>query len=56
MGVDVYIHVFLTLVLIVSGQLHALAALSPGKEPQVPIVEAGWAPEPVWMTQRRENS
>jgi hypothetical protein len=34
----------------VSGQLHAPAALSPGKEPLVPIVqEAGWAPEPFWM-------
>jgi hypothetical protein len=32
----------------VGGQHHALAALSPGKDP-VPIVqEAGWAPEPVW--------
>jgi hypothetical protein len=31
----------------VSGQLHAPAALSPGKEPQVPIgEEAGWSPEP----------
>jgi hypothetical protein len=29
----------------VSGQLHAPAALSPGKEPPVPIgQEAGWAP------------
>jgi len=32
----------------VSGQLHAPAALSPGKEPLVSIVqEAGWAPEPL---------
>jgi hypothetical protein len=41
----------------VSGQIHALAALSPGKQPLVPIVqEAGWAPEPVWTTWRSENS
>jgi len=33
----------------VSGQLHAPAALPPGKEPLVPIgYEAGWAPEPFW--------
>jgi hypothetical protein len=32
----------------VSGQHHAPAAFTPGKDP-VPIVqEAGWAPEPVW--------
>jgi hypothetical protein len=32
-----------------SGHLHALAALSLGKEPPVPIgQEAEWAPEPVW--------
>jgi hypothetical protein len=40
----------------VSGQLHAPAALPPGKEPPVPIgLETGWAPEPVWTTWR-ENS
>jgi hypothetical protein len=33
----------------VSGQLHALAALTPGKEPLVPTgQEVGWATEPVW--------
>jgi len=33
----------------VSGQLHAPAALSPVKEPLVPIgQEAGWAPKPFW--------
>jgi hypothetical protein len=33
----------------VSGQHHAPAAFTPGKDP-VPIVqEAGWAPEPVWI-------
>jgi hypothetical protein len=32
-----------------SGQHHASAAFTPGKDP-VPIVqEAGWAPEPVWI-------
>jgi hypothetical protein len=41
----------------VSGQLHATAALTPGKKPQVAIGnEAGWAPEPVWTTWRREHS
>jgi hypothetical protein len=40
-----------------SGQLHAPAALPPGKEPPVPIGEEGrWTPEPVWTTWRRENS
>jgi hypothetical protein len=35
----------------VSGQLHTLAALPPGKEPSVPLgYEAGWAPEPVWTS------
>jgi hypothetical protein len=39
------------------GQLHAPAALSPGKEPSVPIGQtAGWVPEPVWKTWRREKS
>jgi len=34
----------------VGGQPHAPAASSPGKDP-VPIVqEAGWAPEPVWVS------
>jgi hypothetical protein len=33
----------------VSGQLHAAAALPPGKEPLVTIgYEAGWVPEPFW--------
>jgi hypothetical protein len=37
-----------------SGQLHALPALPPGKELPVPIrQEAGWAPEPVWTTLRK---
>jgi hypothetical protein len=38
----------------VSGQLHALAALPPGKEPPVPIgYEVGWTPEPVWTAWNR---
>jgi hypothetical protein len=41
----------------VSGQLHASAALPPRKETPVPIgEEAGWVPEPVWTTWRREDS
>jgi len=33
----------------VSGQLHAPAALPPGKEPSSPIEwEVGWTSEPVW--------
>jgi hypothetical protein len=36
-GVDVKIHIFLTSALVGSGQLHAPAALPPGKEPPVPI-------------------
>jgi hypothetical protein len=42
----------------VSGQRHAPAALlPPGKGPPVPIVlEAGWAPEPVWTQRLEEKS
>jgi hypothetical protein len=38
-GVDVWIHIFLTSALIgvVSGQLHAPAALAPGKSPRYPF-------------------
>jgi hypothetical protein len=37
-GVDVLIDIFFTSVLLqVSGQLHGMAALLPGKEPPVPI-------------------
>jgi hypothetical protein len=39
-----------------SGQLHAPAALPPGKEHLVPIgYGAGWAPEPVWTLWWREK-
>jgi hypothetical protein len=39
-----------------SGQLHASAALPPGKEPLVPTgQDAGCAPEPVWTRWRREK-
>lgn len=38
----------------VNGHLHAVAALSPRKEPPVRTwYEAGWAPELVWMTWRK---
>jgi hypothetical protein len=41
----------------VSGQLYVPAALLPGKEPHVPIVqEAGRAPEPVGTLWSREKS
>jgi hypothetical protein len=40
----------------VSGQLHASAALPPGKEPLMTIEqEAAWAPEPLWTRFRREK-
>jgi hypothetical protein len=40
----------------VSGELHALATLTPGKEPLVRIgYEAGWAPEPFWTRWWREK-
>jgi hypothetical protein len=39
-----------------SGQLHDPVALPPGREYPVSIgVEAGWAPEPVWMLWGREK-
>jgi hypothetical protein len=39
-----------------SGQLHAPAALSLGKDSLVPIgYEAGWVPEPFWMRWWREK-
>jgi hypothetical protein len=41
----------------VSGHLHALAALSPGKERPGPSdQEVGWIPGPVWAIRRSENS
>jgi hypothetical protein len=41
----------------VSGQLHVLTALSPGKEPSGPTrQEVGWSPKLSWMTWRSENS
>jgi hypothetical protein len=36
-GVDVQTHVFLTSVLVGGGQLHAPAALLPGKDPRNPL-------------------
>jgi hypothetical protein len=41
----------------VSGQLHALIALPPGKDSPVPIAyEADWVPEPVCTIRRSEKS
>jgi hypothetical protein len=40
----------------VSGQLHATAALTPGKEPLLPVgYEVEWVPEPIWTRCRREK-
>jgi hypothetical protein len=40
----------------VSGLLHVLATLTPGKEPPIPIgYEARWAPELVWTLWRRKK-
>jgi hypothetical protein len=39
----------------VSGQIHAPAVLTPGKEPPVPIGESEWTPEPVWTLWRRRE-
>jgi hypothetical protein len=48
---------FLTSALDGGSQLYAPEALSPGKEPPVPIgQEAGWAPEPVWMLSRIKSA
>jgi hypothetical protein len=54
-GVEVYIHVFLTLAL-VGSECHAPVAVLPGKDAPVPIVQKDWwAPEPVWIIWRSEN-
>jgi hypothetical protein len=40
----------------VSGELHAMAALPPGKEPPIPIgLEARWTIEPLWKLWEREK-
>jgi hypothetical protein len=51
-GVDVYIHIFLTSEVEVSGQLsHPGHFTRQETIPLVPIgYEAGWAPKPVWTT------
>ena len=33
----------------VGGQRHAPAAFAPGKDPVPIVLEAGWAPQPVWI-------
>jgi hypothetical protein len=56
-GVDVWIHAFLTSELVVSGQLHAPAALPPGKEPLNTHWIEDWVdPMSAWMILRSENS
>jgi hypothetical protein len=56
-SVDVQIHIFLTSALVeVNGQLHAPAALPPGKDPTISIAsEAGWPPQPIWALWRSKN-
>jgi hypothetical protein len=57
-GLDVKNHIFLTSAP-AGGEWSASrpGRLTPGKEPSVPIrYEAGWVPEPVSTTWRRENS
>jgi hypothetical protein len=51
-GVEVSIRIFLTSAYLeASGQLHAPAALLPGKEPPIPIgYEVDWTSETVWTT------
>jgi len=40
----------------VNGQLHAPAALLPGKKAQIPIAEeVGWVPVPVWTRWQKEK-
>jgi hypothetical protein len=52
-GVDVWIHIFLTLALVVEWLTSHAASLPPGKEPLVPTgMEVGWTQEPVWMTEK----
>jgi hypothetical protein len=58
-GVDVWIHVFFTSALFVAEwpALRPLPLYPRGRNPGYPIVmEAGWAPRPVWMAWRREES
>jgi hypothetical protein len=49
--VDIYIQVFFTSAL-GAGEWSRYPV---GISPQNPLDEAGWAPEPVWMTWRGEN-
>jgi len=54
--VEVQLHAFLALAIEVKGQLHALAALAPRKQPPVPTgYEARWASEPVWTQWKRKK-
>ena len=47
---EVYLYSSMTAALEgVSGQQHAQAAFTPGKDPVPILQEAGWAPGPVWM-------
>jgi hypothetical protein len=53
---EVQLHSPLTLELVVRGQLHVPAILSPGKKPPLPIIfEAVGTPHPIWMFWRKGN-
>jgi len=56
-GVAVQLHSFLTSALNGSGQRQDLAALTPLRDPPVPIqYGAEWAPEEVWAFRSRDKS
>jgi hypothetical protein len=57
MGVEVQLYSSKTSALEgMSGKQHAPAALYPGKEPVPILQEVGWAPGPVWMSEKTAPS